>query len=323
MPPLIRFALATIGPSLLSMQPGPAVAEEPEIDGEAHNRITANFTFYRQDERKWAPFILQGGNILLQVEVRGERVWAVLDNGAASSAIDTSFAQKHDIAVVRSLKPFRTVTGPVQRRLTEEIEIDVPGLIKVRSALSAVDLSPIAAMIGKPARIVLGREYFEKTAVIIAFRNGLLNIGPATAVKFASRGAQADLPKVSLEGSAPLVSLSVNGRPVTVKLDTGFGGDLSLIPDVWDQAIGSDAPTGFGGSMSLDGTVRANLEARNQRVTFAGKSLEPVTVRRSNALASSQDGLLGVGMLSRFDAVVINMEDRTMTMIPKAATADN
>ena len=323
MPSIIRVALTSIGLSLLFVRPGVAFAKEPTPPADSHNRSTANFTFYTQEQRKWVPFIVQGGNLLLQVEVRGERVWAILDNGAASSAIDTGFVEQQGIAVIRSLEPFQTVTGSVQRQLTEEIEVNVPGVVKVRSPLSAVDLSSISAIIGKPIKMILGREYFEKTAVIIAFKNNLLNMGPASAVKFTSSGAQADLPKVSLEGSAPLVSLSVNGRPVKVKLDTGFGGDLSLIPDVWDQAISDDAPTDFGGSMSLEGTARAELKAIDQSVTIAGESLESVTVRRSNASASSQDGLLGVGMLSRFDAVVINMEDRTMTLIPKSATSDN
>ncbi len=305
------------------MRPDVAFAKQPELRLEPHNQITVNFTFYKQGERRLAPFILQRGNLLLQVKVRGEIIWAVLDNGAASSAIDIGFVEKQGIALVRALDPFQTVTGPVQRQLTEEIEVDVPGLVKVRSPLSAVDLSSISAIIGKPIKMVLGREYFEKTAVIIAFKNGLLNIGPASALKFTSSGAQANLPKVSLEGSAPLVSLSVNGRPVKVKLDTGFSGDLSLIPDVWDKVISDDTPTGFEGSMSLEGTPRAEVKASSQIVTIAGNSLENTTVRRSNALNSSEDGLLGVGILSRFDAVVINMEDRTMTLIPKSAPIDN
>ena len=323
MPRIIRLALVCVGLSIWFMRPDVAFAKQPELRPEADNQVTVNFTFYKQDERRLAPFILQRGNLLLQVKVRGEIVWAILDNGAASSAIDVGFVEKQGIAIVRPLDPFQTVTGPVQRQLTEEIEVDVPGLVKVRSPLSAVDLSSISKIIGKPIKMVLGREYFEKTAVIIAFKNGLLNIGPASALKFKSSGPQADLPSVSLEGSAPLVSLTVNGRSVKVQLDTGFGGDLSLIPDVWDEVISDDASTNYKGGMSLEGTVRAVLQAPDQIVTIGEQSLENTTVRRSNALPSTEDGLLGVGILSRFDAVVINMEDRSMTLIPKSAPMGN
>lgn len=313
----ISAAVASVAMSVLFLWPDMASAKQPEPRPEANDQFTVNFTFYKQDERRWAPFILHRGSLLLQVKVRGELVWAILDNGAASSALDSGFVKKHDIAVARTLNPYQTVTGAVQRRLTEAIEIDLPGLLKVSSPLSAVDLSHISKIIGKPVKVILGREYFQQTAVIIAFKNGLLNIGPASALKFNSSGSQADMLSVSLEGNAPLVSLSVNGKAVKVKLDTGFDGDLSLIPDVWDKAIRDDSVTDFVGSMSLEGTARAVLQARDQTVILAGQTLKNANVRRSSASTDSQDGLLGLGLLSRFDAVVINMADRRMTLIPK------
>lgn len=222
----ISAAVASVALSVLFLWTDVASAKQPEPRREANDQITVNFTFYKQDERRWAPFILHRGSLLLQVKVRGELVWAILDSGAASSAIDSGFVKKHAIAVVRTLKPFQTVTGAVQRKLTEAVEVDLPGLLKVSSPLSALDLSQISKIIGKPVKIILGREYFQQTAVILAFKNGLINIGPASALKFNSSRSQADMPTVSLEGNAPLVSLNVNGKAVKVKLDTGFAGDL-------------------------------------------------------------------------------------------------
>ncbi len=287
----------------------------------APEQFTTEISFYLGDDRRKMPFIVSGGHLMLEVKVNGKPVWAILDNGAASTAIDSSFVEENGIAVRQTLKPFVTSTGQVPRTLTETIEVDLPGVLKSRSPVSAIDLKPVSEMVGRPVTLILGREYFSQTAVIISFKQRMLDVGPASSVRLSGRGLTPAVPQVTLEGDAPLVSLIVNDTPVRVQLDLGFSGDVSLVEGKWDEAI-NDAPSTFIGTRNVEGTIRAKLQAQNQAAIIADKQLENITVIRDTTLPESGDGLLGIGILSRFEIVVINFQESMMMLLGGANRPD-
>lgn len=278
-------------------------------------KFTTEISFYTGAERHKAPFVLTGGFLMLQVKVNGTSVWAIMDNGAASTAIDASFVEQNGIAVRQTLKPFLTNTGPVSRTLTEAIEIDLPGVLKATSSVSAIDLKSVSQLVGKPVILVLGREYFAQTAVIISFKQRMLDIGPASSVRLSGGGATPSVPQVTLEGDAPLVSLKVNDTPVRLQLDLGFSGDVSLAGGKWDDAIGKDTPSNRVGTMSVEGTIRPVVQTPNQSVIIGDQQLDNISVLQDTMLPASGDGLLGIGLLSRFDIVVINFYEAKMMLL--------
>lgn len=275
------------------------LAPSPENAG---SQFTANFVFYTGSERQRAPFQIKNGLIVLKVRINGEDAWAILDSGAGNTVLDRSFAEQRNLLTDRSLEPVDTSSGRVTRVQTQSLLVDIPGVVKVTSPVSAVDLSKISEVIGIPVSLVIGAEYFAKTAVVISFKYQKLDIGPASGLKMEGP----NFTGASISGDQEFyIDTLVNGVSMPLKIDTGYNNDIGLTDDQWAAAVTGEASGKMLGTMGVDGRLRTTASVDGQTAQIGSSTFADVSLVRSRGNSGSP-GILGLGILRRFDHVVFD-----------------
>ncbi|MFO3797355.1 MAG: hypothetical protein ACK8QZ_08765, partial [Anaerolineales bacterium] len=123
---LFTLLVAVLWPNLVLAN---TVNSESSADGQDKNTIDLDFTFYQGSERERAKFEIVNGFMVLKVFVNGEEFYALLDNAAGNTVIDSEFAKSSGIYTDVILEPFNVDRDPIKRNQTEVAEIDIPGVL--------------------------------------------------------------------------------------------------------------------------------------------------------------------------------------------------
>jgi len=254
----------------------------------------------------WIKFELFAGSmILIPAEVNGKKVFALLDSGASSTVLDSSFAS--DIGLCSKGHHIGGADGgPVAYGNVKGVDLQL-GKLRWRGQAVAIDLTAVSAQVGRPLPIILGGALFSDTIVDIdfagrriAFRDPKTFVTPPTAI--ATRLIKA--------ADLRAISISVEDHPAKLLFDIGNAGTLNLSPRFWGRAgflQGRRTSTTYSGGA---GGMQEQQIARLDRLTVGGAQFRGVPVELQNAnavhgdLSQALDGNLGIGVLSRFHLIV-------------------
>jgi predicted aspartyl protease len=249
------------------------------------------------DWTSYTPF--DDTRIYLPAQVNGHPVDVMLDSGAALTSIDSAYAEKLGLQPIGEA-PLRGTGGDITAKVATKVTIEVAGMRFKDLTVLIFDLSPVAAKIGRPTPVVLGREAFSNLIVDldlpghrIAFHDPATWRAPADAVRVSltkSEAGQRELP-IAIEGKAP----------ISASFDLGNGTAL-FVPEAYAQEarLLDGRPTSKGLFGGVGGVTPETITTL-KTVRVAGADLHdvPVTIAANGARAAKHLDL-GMAALGRF-----------------------
>jgi len=279
--------------SLVSI-PTIAAAQQPTTQPAPTQRVTVQFV--TGPERKPVSYEMgEKGVPLFRVRVEGQEVWAMLDNGAGRTVVDIGLARSLGLDPAPSLEPFETPTGPVEKWTISQAAIDIPGQMSMRAPVSAIDLTALSQLIGRPVSLIVGKEYFDNLEVVVQPANHQILFAPSGGVQL-----PASTPYLPIEGEYPKVALTIGGEPLTLGIDLGANGDVKLGSEAWSRLGLDRSPTTEGHSANAAGRATTRISTMVDDVVIGSTSLDGVEVSLGTIFAGQGDGIIGFGLLSRF-----------------------
>jgi predicted aspartyl protease len=296
---------ALLAAGLVAPAPVAASAAAQEAAGTA----TLRLRLPDPAERRWVIVETTDRYILFPATINGRAATVLLDNGADRTLIDRRAAPR--LAVTMRDRGPAAVTSAmtmIETVATDAVTIEAPRAFRVEGPMVAADLSPIARALGRPVDVVLGRDVLGEVAVMIdpAAKRMAFHTG-------GSARAEAGTISVPVDDAA-MVSATLNGKPVRLKLDLGFNGVVRLSDTAWRRVVPAGASTGTGSQTTADGRTRTT------RTAFAALRVAAADVPRAPVLngyvpAGNADGLLGNGFLSR-GPIILDLKGRQLLLLP-------
>ena len=255
----------------------------------------------------WLPFGSRrtGALVLVEAEVAGERVGALLDSGAEYSVLDAAFADRLDLR--SAFDPPMVaygVGGAPQLARGARADVRVGDLRLQGLSTAVLSLGPITQATGRPTPLILGQDVLQALVADIDFPNRRVRLHDPAAFPPPPGAVAAP---VRREGRALLAQVAVEGHAVEALVDTGSSSLLALTHET-AQAAGllDGRAVQSGQSVVLGGVVQGGA-VQAARFSFAGRELVDVevTLFPSHPVPGFPKGLLGVEAFRR-DRVILD-----------------
>lgn len=253
----------------------------------------------------WLPFASRRSHAAtVRIGVDGRMVRALVDSGAQYSVIDEAFAAELGLpgAFAAPLIAYGVAGRPqLGRAVSLNVQIGNLALPQLRAAV--LDLGPIANAPGLRAPVVIGQDVLNELVADIDF--------PARRLRFVDPGAYAHpdgavAAPARRKGRALLAEVVVEGARLEPTLDTGASSPLVLASDVAEKAGLLNGRAVRPASSLVLGGVAAGRMVTVETLAFGGEVLRnvPVHIYERQPMPGFPSGLLGVGALRRFRAVL-------------------
>ena len=273
-----------------------AAETQASLGNHSSQKVQFQIRMNAKGERVPLPFETLNGVPVFRVDVNGQQVWAMLDNGVSSSLLDKGFAQSQNLTLEPVTSKLRTPSGALDRQPVRNVTVQVPGQLRFTSPFSAVDLAFLKAATGRPITLVLGKEYFDVLAVLMRPSRSTLELGPSGRLN-----VPAALPAISLTSGRPNVEVRVGGKALNLMIDLGYNGDIALTSAAWGALDLDKLPATFGKGANLNGNVYDVKFVKLPSVGIGPMTVNSVSASLRPVRAEDGDGILGLGVLRRFD----------------------
>jgi len=266
----------------------------------------------------WIDFAASGQDrVYLPVTVQGQAMTAILDTGASASALDAGLLTLLHLSASGSF-PAPGENGVGAAAVATGVDIGVGGLTLHGLNVAAMDIASIATRSGEPWRAILGDEVLNETVVDLDFPHRRIAFHDPAAYQPPPGALEVALAR---DGDDRLVPVSLDGgRPALFVMDTGFIGNLRISPALAQRLRLPASQSGQRVTISAIGGEASGTIADVKRVSLGGVSFAAVPALFSETWPSASytdrvDGLLGLGLLSRFRVIVDWPHDR-LFLIP-------
>ncbi|WP_269713649.1 aspartyl protease family protein [Caulobacter sp. NIBR2454] len=279
----------------------------PKVDAKAFAQPAAKRIYAFADGKTATdPLAFQfylGSRIYIPATINGAQTHVLLDSGAEATVLDKAFAESLGIKPT-AIVPAVGTGGRDVAELASGVTIRI-GAMELRDiTVAMMDLKPIAAMIGQPLPVILGKEVFNELVVDLDFAGKTIAFqDPA---RFTPKAGAVSVPVTSVAGIHAIPASIEGAEPVLLDFDLGNGGPLLVFPGYWkSRNMLSDRPT----SKSLSGAI-GGLKTRSvatvRTLTLAGVTFKDIPTvfgeEDGSALDSTRThGNIGMPILSRFD----------------------
>ena len=252
------------------------------------------------------PFRLRDGFIWMEVTVPGSRAPLnfLLDSGAQVSVINTATAQRLGVKRGRPVNVAgvgNTTTG----FWLEGVDARA-GRVQLPGTYVMLDLGKLGeACTNATVDGLIGADFFHNRVVRINFKRQVVSILPEPATE-----ADGQILPLKVRPCGMLVPVEINGsKPQWVRLDTGCASALQ-----WVTA--SVRPEGCTKRVAV-ALTSFSVPVTQTTLTLGGVRFEAVpTDLQGKAIFPGEKGLLGNGMLSRFQTVTIDAKRKEVILGP-------
>lgn len=280
---------------------------DPPSDPKAYARPASRKIYaFPEGRAKTEPLAFElyvGTRIYIPAAVNGAETHVMLDSGAEATVLDKAYAESLGIKPTAIVDAVGT-GGRDVAELASGVTIRV-GAVELRDMTVAImDLKPIAAALGRPLPVVLGKEVLNVLTVQLDFAGKTITFhDPA---RFQPAPGAVAVPVTNVSGLHAIPASIEGGKPVLMDFDLGNGQPLLVFPTHWKaQGMLADRPTSKGLSGAVGGMRTRNV-ATVKSLTLAG-----VTLRDIPAVFGDEDnsafnvghtaGNIGMPILGRFE----------------------
>ncbi|NQZ46721.1 MAG: retropepsin-like domain-containing protein [Erythrobacter sp.] len=233
---------------------------------------------------------------MFEAIVNGRSVWAILDNGAGNTIIDTGLARELNLQVESATGTIRTTHSQTEKSTVNGVRLEVPGQFKIAGNFVGADLAAISEVAGKEVGLILGSDILSNLSYLVDAKNkrmifvlagGMNPRSPSVTVIHLSNGV--------LEGT-------LNGSPARFQVDLGSNSPLLVLRDSWKKYFEMSDTTTVSRSIDLSGTIVERVVVEDVAVSFSGID----ATLDARQISSSRDGVDGfLGFPVFHDRVVI------------------
>jgi predicted aspartyl protease len=263
---------------------------------------------------------------LFKAQIEGREVWALLDNGCDFTVIDRRFAKARGLRVGRPVGLLRTATGSLEHSIVSDVDIVIPGQARLRGAFFAADLSMASRSLGKPIALILGKEVFRDTAVLIRPSENSFEFWPSTALSLPPEAPRLPLPKdareLVLKNDVPQLDILIAGKPAMLTVDLGSNDVIALSEAAWARLGLNNHATTVGQSVGAEGRPVATRTTVVSDISVGSVPGFEASVTEKPILAAMGDGLIGMGYFRHFN-FAIDLKARRLWLISPVAGSSN
>ena len=270
--------------------PQPRPAFDPEIGGSG-----------------WLPLAPDLLVPVVEAQVNGERVRALVDSGAQATVVSRELAERLKLMDAFSVPVVAFgVSGAPQTGRGASLQVTLGGLTLAGLRAVALDLSPLAALRGEgpPLGLVIGQDVLRTVVLDLDLPRDRLSL-QSPDVHTPAPGSQ-EMP-ARTRGKELYTNVTVEGVAVEVAIDTGLSSALALSEDLARSIglLGADRASRSTRSITFGG-ASIGREVLADRLEVGGRVLRraPVSVYARKPPSLLPAGLLGSGALRRTRAVL-------------------
>jgi predicted aspartyl protease len=263
-----------------------------------------HFHFYF-DRTKMGPQPLIGADkgplLVTEVEVNGHWLPAVLDTGTEFSTIDSSVARDIGLKVGKT-NDIAMMGGTTQMSFAFVDEIAAGGFVRRGGWLAVSELSAMNQASDQHFSMLLGAEFLAQVALEVDRDKETVTFLPSgTHVS----GAWTKVPlHLRQPGNQYYVRVSVSGRPLNMRVDTGGDDELRLRESQWAKVVPASARTTDQAAIAVGGIYLEPI-ARLDRAAIGGVPIgDTIASSPATGLDPKSDGALGMGILSHFNLLL-------------------
>jgi len=279
----------------------------PKADPKAYARPASRRLYAFPDGRAQTdPLAFElyaGTRIYIPAAVNGDPTHVMLDSGAEATVLDKAYAQSLGIKPTAIVDAVGT-GGRDVAELASGVTIRV-GDVELRDmTVALLDLKPIAAAIGRPMPVVLGKEVLNALTVQLDFAGKTITFhDPA---RYRAPAGAVVVPVTNVSGLHAIPASIEGGKPVLMDFDLGNGQPLLVFPTYWKpKGMLADRPTSKGLSGAVGG-IRTRNVATVKSLTLAGVTLHDIPAvfgdEDNSAFNTGHTaGNIGMPILGRFD----------------------
>jgi hypothetical protein len=265
-----------------------------------------------------------GSRIYIPAMINGNETHVLLDSGAEATILDKAYAESIGLRPT-AIVPAVGTGGRDVAELASGVTIRI-GAVELRDmTVAMIDLKPVAAMIGKPLPVILGKEVLSALTVDLDFAGKTIAFQDPAHFK-PGPGAVA-VPVTSVGGIHAIPAVVEGEGPVLMDFDLGNGSPLLVFPNHWKPRRMLDGRPSSKGLSGAVGGLKQRDVATVKTLTLAG-----VTFRDVPAIFGEDDGSafgnsrtagnIGMPILSRFKLTTDYSRDRLLlTPRPDAVAA--
>jgi hypothetical protein len=259
--------------------------------------VLATLAFAAAPSKSTYPIELtRGSRLMVDAQVNGRAVRALLDSAAEMTVIDRGFARDLKLGVGMTVAGQGSGASSFDADLINGVQLRVFGISLANQSVAVVDLGDVGRrLLGRKLDVILGREIFDAARLRIDIEGRQIRV---LAADTAPRGVQ--LPLTSEHGVETLPVRVENVGPVQATFDLGNGSDV-LVGEALARRLqlltdGRAVTTGRGGGLGGE-TVRQrfalySLEVAGERFTDVPAAID--------AHSSASDLNIGVAILRHF-----------------------
>jgi len=265
---------------------------------------------------------LRGRNAdVVRVAINGHEFRLVIDTGTPNTLLFRHAAERAGLAIDRTLGPAYGVNGMADAAasLARVASFSIGGIALPPTPILIAEFHPTVINGGEDFDGLLGLRTLQRIGAVFGYDSAVLFFRPSG---FPTRQLHRFFPSVGFAEVSPLlsqgrylVSVSVNGVPATMMLDSGAS--TTLLDRRYIEKAGLPPARGVGWGVGLDGHQILQNGVRTQALAVGGVPLplavigvcDPAVFRPRGGTAAI-DGLLGFEPLRRLRPYVDAGNDR-------------
>lgn len=314
----MSLILAFLAAALQSSSTPPPSSRAPA------EHLTATVQLVRAKDVQPVPFEYSENTIVIEAELGGQQGWMLIDTGSPHTIIDTGLAKELGRTIVPMKGDMLAVGGHlVQRQRVDDVALVIPHHFSIRMPMLAVDLSSVSRSAHRRIEGIIGNDIISNMLLWVMKPQGELILLPGGNVKFTCKGPCTDTttPRpISIDKVADHeeVVAAVGDRTLRLKIDTGDAGGIGLRPEAWERVKPADAQVFTRMSIGASGVVDKVQSSRLPEVSIGPTKVEDVRVDVLKLGPSDGDGLIGMGVLSRY-SFALDTKKGQLWLIPAPA----
>ena len=181
------------------------------------------------------PLLYDGCSVRVPAEVGGKPADLIFDTGCTISALNRARYQSELGEPVDEVRG-SSIGGLMNMELYRSPEIMLGDVVQNFERIAAIDLSRVAAISGSECDGVLGADFAQHHVVSINFDRRLMKVEDADEDKtLPSNVIRLGLKPVGNGNFA--VDTTIDGVPISLMIDTGNNGSISLNAEDWQRVI--------------------------------------------------------------------------------------
>ena len=241
-------------------------------------------------------YLVNDSRLMLDVEINGHVVRALLDSAAEATLIDPRFAQSIGLGNGQSVTGHGSGKEIFKATLVEGVSLAALGLSLPNQTVAITDLQDVGQrLLGRPIEVILGRELFDAARLRIDIAGRRISVvsrkqpAPGIALTLTTEHGIETLP-ARVEDGAPIQATFDLGNGAQVLIGKSYAERMHLLSD--GRQVSTDNGGGLGGER-----VRQIIRLRS--IEIAGVQFDQI-VAAVDGEDSASDLNIGVSILRHF-----------------------